>query len=139
VVYSLQYEAMGLSGSRRFARGAALLAFAALLLGGGAFLSWSATGSGAPVTGSQVVQGANAYPPSGGQPAVLEGEAEQDQGPVNAGLLTALLLASLLGTGAGWQLVYDPRQAAPCSLGIPGGPSFEAASDDAPFLSVFRL
>ena len=135
----LQYEAMGLSGSWRSARGAALLAFAVLLLGVGAFLSWSATESGGPLTGSWVVQGTNAYPPSGGQPAVLEGEAERDQSPVNAGLLTVLLLASFLGTGAGWRLAYDPRHAAPCSPGVPGAPSFEAAREDEAFLSVFRL
>jgi hypothetical protein len=61
---------------------------------------------------------------------------EDDKGPVNAVLLTALLLASFLGTTAGWQLAYDRRQPAPC---VPGRPSFEAARGDAPFLSVFRL
>jgi hypothetical protein len=70
---------------------------------------------------------------------VLEGEAERDQSPVNAGLLTALLLASFLGTGAGWRLAYDPRHAAPCSPGVLGAPSFEAAREDEAFLSVFRL
>jgi hypothetical protein len=70
---------------------------------------------------------------------LLEGEAERDQSPVNAGLLTALLLASFLWASAGWSLAYDPRHAAPCSLGVPGGPSFEAAREDEAFLSVFRL
>jgi hypothetical protein len=130
---------MGLSGSWRFAHSAALVAVVVLLLVVGTFLSWSATESGAPLTGSRVVQGTNAYPPSGGQPAVLEGEAERDQSPVNAGLLTALLLASFLWASAGWSLAYDPRHAAPCSLGVPGGPSFEAAREDEAFLSVFRL
>ncbi len=137
----LQYEAMGLSRSWRYARGAALVAVAVLLLGGGALLSWSTTGSGGHVTGSsQVIQGANAYPPNGGEPAVLEGETEGDQSPVNAGLLTALLLASILGTGAGvWQLANDWRQAVSCPVCIPVGLSFEKAREEAPFLSVFRL
>jgi hypothetical protein len=130
---------MGLSRSWRFVRGAALVAVAVLLLCGGALLSWSTTGSEGHLTGSQVIQGANAYPPNGGQPAVLEGETEGDQSPVNAGLLTALLLASFLGTGAVWQLAYDGRQAVSCPLCIPVGSSFEKACEEAPFLSVFRL
>ena len=91
------------------------------------------------VTGSRVIQGANAHPPNGGQPAVLDDDAERDQNPVNAGLLTALLLASFLGTSAVWQLTYDGRQAASCPLCVPVGPSFEKAREEAPFLSVFRL
>jgi hypothetical protein len=71
---------------------------------------------------------------------VLGGEAEEgDKGPVNAVLLTALLLASFLGTTGGLQLAYDRRQPAPCLLCIPDRSSFEAAREDAPFLSVFRL
>jgi hypothetical protein len=58
---------------------------------------------------------------------------------VNAVLLTALLLASFLGTTGGLQLAYDRRQPAPCLLCIPGRPSFEASREDAPFLNVFRL
>jgi hypothetical protein len=58
---------------------------------------------------------------------------------VNAGLLTALLLASFLGTSAGWQLAYERRRALTCPLCVPGGPSFEIAREEAPFLSVFRL
>jgi hypothetical protein len=130
---------MGLSWSWLLTRGTALLAVAVLLLGGGALLSWSATGAGTSVAGSQVIQGINGYAPNGGQPAVLEGEAERDQSPVNAGLLTALLLASFLGTSAGWRPAYDRRQAVTRPLSVPGGPSLETAREDAPFLSVFRL
>jgi hypothetical protein len=134
---------MGLSLSWRFVRGAALVAVAALLLGVGAFLSWSASGSEIPTTaaaGSHVGQGVDGHPPSGSHLVVLGGEAEEgNKGPVNAILLTALLLVSFLGTTAGWQLAHDRRQPAPCLLCIPGRSSFEAAREDAPFLSVFRL
>jgi hypothetical protein len=129
---------MGLYLSWRFVRGAALVA-AALLLGGGTFLSWSAAGSEitTAAAGSHVAQGVDGHPLNGSQLVVLGGDVEEDdKGPVNAVLLTALLLASFLGTTTGWQLAYDRRQPAPC---VPGRPSFEAARGHAPFLSVFRL
>jgi hypothetical protein len=141
VVYNTRV--MTLSLSWRLDRGAALVAVAALLLGVGALLSWSAGGSEILITaasGSHVGQGVDGHPLSGSHLLVLGEEAEEgDKGPVNAVLLTALLLASLLGMTAGGQLAYDRRQPAPCLLCIPGHPSFEAAREDAPFLSVFRL
>jgi hypothetical protein len=141
VVYNTRV--MGLSLSWRFVRGTALVVVAVLLLGVGAFISWSAGGSEIPTpaaAGSHVAQGVDGHPPSGSPLVVLGGEAEEgDKGPVNAVLLTALLLTSFLGTTAGWQLAYDRRQPAPCLLCIPGRPSFEATREDAPFLSVFRL
>jgi len=141
VVYNTRV--MGLSLSWRFVRGAALVAVTALLLGIGAFLAWSAGGSEISTTaaaGSHVGQGVDGHQPSGSQLVMLGGEAEEgEKGPVNAVLLTALLLTSFLGTTAGWQLAYDRRQPAPCLLCIPGRPSFEATREDAPFLSVFRL
>ena len=129
---------MRLSLSWRFVRGAALVAVAALLLGAGAFLSWSATGPEiTPAAGSHVARGVDGHPPGGSQLAVVGGDVEEgDKGPVNAVLLTALLFASSFGITAGWQLAYDLRQPAPC---VPDRPSFEASREDAPFLSVFRL
>jgi hypothetical protein len=129
---------MGLSLSWGFVRGLALVSVAALLLGAGVFLSWS--GSGPWVTtaaGSHTAQGVDGHPPSGSQLTVFGADIEEgEKGPVNAVLLTVLLLASFLGVTAGWQLACDLRQPAPC---VPVRPSFEAAREDAPFLSVFRL
>jgi hypothetical protein len=129
---------MGLSLSWGFVRGLALVSVAALLLGAGVFLSWS--GSGPWVTtaaGSHTAQGVDGHPPSGSQLTVFGADIEEgEKDPVNAVLLTVLLLASFLGVTAGWQLACDLRQPAPC---VPGRPSFEAAREDAPFLSVFRL
>ncbi len=129
---------MGLSLSWRFVRGLALVSVAALLLGAGGFLSWSATGPGVTTAASShTAQGVDGHPPSGSQLTVFGADVEEgDKGPVNAVLLTVLLLASLFGVTAGWQLACDLRQPAPC---VPGRPSFDAAHEDAPFLSVFRL
>ena len=135
VVYNT--NVMGFSPSRRLVRGSALVA-AALLLGVGTFLSWSAAGSEiTTAAGSHVAQGVDGHPLNGSQLAVPGGDVEEDdKGPVNAVLLTALLLACSFGITAGWQLACDRRQPASC---VPGRPSFEAARGDAPFLSVFRL
>ena len=129
---------MGLSLSWRFFRGLALVSVAALLLGAGVFLSWSATGPWfATAAGSHAAQGVDGHPPSGSQLTVFGADVEEgDKGPVNAVLLTVLLLASFFGVTVGWQLACDLRQPAPC---VPVRPSFEAAREDAPFLSVFRL
>ena len=129
---------MGLSLSRGFVRGLALVSVAALLLGAGVFLSWPATGPWVTTAAaSHTAQGVDGHPPSGSQLTVFGADIEDgDKGPVNAVLLTVLLLASFFGVTAGWQLACDLRQPAPR---VPGRPSFEAAREDAPFLSVFRL
>jgi hypothetical protein len=123
---------MRLFGLRRLTHCASLVA-AALLLCLAPLLFWSATGAEVPGTlakaaWSQMGQGAN-------------GEEAQDsgRGPVNAGLLTALLLAFCFGTMIGWLLAKDWEQEALRSSGITGRPSFVTTRKDRPFLSVFRL
>jgi hypothetical protein len=129
---------MELSLSWQFVRGLALVSVAALLLGAGVFLSYSATGPWVTTAaGSHTAQGVDGHRPSGSQLTVFGADIEEgDKGPVNAVLLTVLLLASFFGVAVGWQLACDLRQPAPC---VPGWPSFEAAREDATFLSVFRL
>ena len=116
-----------------------LAACASLLaLGVGNLLFLSATGPAiSPAPGAHAVRGVDGHPQSGGQLAVLGGDVEEgDKGPVNALLLTALLLAASLGITAGWRLAYG-RPGTP-GAGCPR-PSFLPAREDAPFLSVFRL
>jgi hypothetical protein len=129
---------MGLSLSWRFVRGLALVSVAALLLGAGVLLSYSATGPWVTTAASShTAQGVDGHRPGGSQLTVFGADIEEgDKGPVNAVLLTVLLLASFFGVAVGWQLACDLRQPAPC---VPGWPSFEAAREDATFLSVFRL
>ena len=87
-------------------------------------------------------QGANGdeLPFNGGYLAV-PGEEAQDsgRGPVNAGLLTALLLSGGFGAMIGWLLANDWGQEAFRSSGITGRPSFMTTRKDRPFLGVFRL
>ena len=66
------------------------------------------------------------------------GEADKD--PVNADLLTMLLLAvaSLFGLSIGGVLTDSQRQGALCSLGVVG-PSLASACKELPFLGVLRL
>jgi len=66
---------------------------------------------------------------------------EADEGPVNAGLLTILFLATpFFGASVGWLLTNAQRQGALCfsSLGV-GEVLGSAREDYLPFLGVFRL
>jgi hypothetical protein len=66
-------------------------------------------------------------------------EAEDaDKYPLNAELLTMLLLTISFGATVGWLLRNAQRQGALCSLAFVG-PSFATACEDLPFLGVFRL
>ena len=68
--------------------------------------------------------------------------AEADEDPVNAGLLTMLLLAaSFLGASVRWLLTNAQGQGALCfsSVGVVGEVLGSAREDYLPFLGVFRL
>jgi hypothetical protein len=58
--------------------------------------------------------------------------------PLNAELLTMLLLVVSFGLSVGWLLRNAQRQGALCSLAVVG-PSFATTCEDLPFLAVFRL
>jgi hypothetical protein len=66
-------------------------------------------------------------------------EAEDgERSPLNAELLTMLLLALYFGLSVGWLLTNAQRQGALCSLaGVRS--SFATICEDLPFLGVFRL
>ena len=72
--------------------------------------------------------------------AVLHEElGEADKDPVNADLLTMLVLGlSFFGLSIGWVLTNSRRQRALCSLGVVCDPSASACEDLA-FLGVLRL
>ena len=87
-------------------------------------------------------QGANGDElPFNGSYLAVPGEDAHDsaRGPVNAGLLTALLLAYCFGAMIGWLLANDWGQQAFRSSEITGRPSFMTTRKDRPFLGVFRL
>jgi hypothetical protein len=133
-------------GSRRFARGASLVA-AAFLLCLGAYLSWPAAGPGVPAAHTMAGMphvdretNRGGHPMDGSYLAVASEEADDfDKAPVNAGLLTTLLLAASFAATIGWLLangvgpgVFVPRRVALY-------PPFVTAREDAPFLGVLRL
>src|SRR5918995_2051062 len=110
-------------GSWRFCSGASLIATVLLCLLG-ALISSSATGPEVPATltmanSPPLEQGANGFPLAGSYLAVPAEEVENDdKGPVNAGLLTALLLAFFFGMAAGWPLANGQEREAFCSSGV---------------------
>jgi hypothetical protein len=71
---------------------------------------------------------------------VAPGEEAKDaeKYPLNAELLTMLLLAVSFGLSVGWLLRNAQRQGASCSLPVVR-PSFATTCEDLPFLAVFRL
>ena len=131
-------------GSRSFARSAPLVAVAVLLCIG-VFLPWLGDGSEEPAFlggahYSQVDQGTNGdtHLPTGSYLAAIGEEAkESDKGPVNAGLLTALLV--VVGALVRWLLSNDPGTEAFRSSSITRCPAFVTTGGAAPFLGVFRL
>jgi hypothetical protein len=129
---------MGLSRAWRFARGVALVA--AVLVCVGAFLCLLPT----ELDVSTALRPADSHPLDRGAdvgylavPQVEAGGADKD--PVNADLLTMLVLAvSFFGLCFGWVLTNSQRQGALRTLGVVG-PSLASACEDLPFLDVLRL
>jgi hypothetical protein len=138
---------MKLFDSWRFSNGASLVAVAALLCLLGALLSSSATGPEVPATlttadSVQMGQGANGdeHPLNGSFLAVPGEEAENDdKGPVNAGLLTALLFAFFFGMVVGWPLAKGGGHQAFCSSGVALRLLVFVPRQNSPSLGVFRL
>src|SRR5215218_4863887 len=131
---------MGLLKALRFARGVWLVA--AVVVCVGAFLCSLPT----ELDASKALRAAD-WPPLDrgaevGYIAVAQEEeaAQADKDPVNADLLTMLLLwvASLFGSSFGWVLTDSQRQGAlSSSLGVVGEPSSRAC-EELPFLGVLR-
>jgi len=128
---------MGLSSKAgRFTGGGLLVA--AVLLCLGVFLCFVPTELGV----SKALRPAHSHPLDRGADegylAVTQEEA--DKAPVNADLLTMLVLAvsSYFGMSFGGMLTNTPRQGAWCSLGVVGEP-LASACKELSFLGVFRL
>ncbi len=143
MVYNTQ--TMRSFGSRQFAHYASLVAAAALLCIG-ILLSWTANGSEVPNTYAkadayQMVQGTNGdeHPLNGSYLVVPAEEAgDSNKGPVDADLLTALLLTFFVTT-VGWLLANDQGRGILYSSSITRRPPFLTAREGTPFLGVFRL
>ena len=131
-------------GSRRFARGSSLVA-AAFLLCLGIFLSWPAGSSVTAHTLAGAPHVDRGYSGGGHQMdvkyfAVASDEVDDsNKAPVNAGLLTAVLLAASIAAAVGWLLANDAGQGVFRSWRLALYPPFVTAREDAPFLNVFRL
>jgi hypothetical protein len=130
---------MGLLRAWRFVRGEWLLA--AVVLCVGAFLYLLPT----ELDVSTAITPADSLPLDRGADegylAVLHEElGEADKNPVNADLLTMLVLGLyfFFGLRFGWILTNFRRQSALCSLGVVGDPS-ASICENLPFLGVLRL
>jgi hypothetical protein len=129
---------MGLSKASRFVRGVWLVA--AVLLCVGAFLNLLPT----ELDDSTTFMSSDSPPLDRGAHegylAVLHEElGEADKNPVNADLLTMLVLGLyFFGSSFGLLLTNSRRQGSLCSLGVVGDPS-ASACEELPDLGVFRL
>ena len=146
-VHALHCGVMRLFKLWRFARVASLLAMV-ILLCVGTFLSLLPTGFEGPAAltrahSSHVNQATNGdwHPLDASYLAVPPEETEQvDKHPVNAGLLTALLLLALSFGATGVELLINGRrQGSFRSLGIDRCRWLLSALEARPFLGVFRL
>ena len=133
-------------GSRSFARRAPLAAVVVLLCVG-VFLPWLGNGLESPgflggARYSQADQGMNGdrQPPTGLYAVAIGEEAKDgDKVPVNAGLLTALLLVVFFGAIVGWLFSNNRGAGTVRSSLITRWPSFVTKLEAASFLGVFRL
>jgi hypothetical protein len=127
-------------------RGLVLLFAGVMLCCFGILLSLPATALDLPsafagADAAQVDGGANAPPPDGSYPITpVEEVRETDRHPVNASLLTMLLLALSFGACVLWMSTNDRRRGATCSWGVVDDrPWLAVAYEGASFLGVFRL
>jgi len=141
-------EARGLRCEHRFryvARGGSLVV-AFLVCLGVFFLPLPATDSEVPsalamanLSRLDLETNGNGHPLDGTYVVAPAEEAEDgEQSPLNAELLTMLLLALSFGATVGWLLRNAQRQGAFCSL-VVVHPSFATTCEDLPSLGVFRL
>jgi hypothetical protein len=141
-------EARGLRCEHRFryvARGVSLVV-AFLLCLGVFLLPLPATDSEVPsalamanLPGLDLETNGNGHPLDGTYLAAPGEEAKDaEKYPLNAELLTMLLLVVSFGLSVGWLLRNAQRQGALCSLAFVG-PSLATTCEDLPFLAVFRL
>ena len=86
-------------------------------------------------------EGANAPLPEASSPITIAEEIQQtDRHPVNASLLTMLLLTLSLGASVLWMLTNERRRrAASCLWGVEDRPWLAATYEGRSFLGVFRL
>jgi hypothetical protein len=129
---------MGLSSRAwRFTRGVLLLT--AVLVCLGAFLCFVPT----ELEVCTALRPAHSHPLDRGADKGYVAVAQEEEAwgadkvPVNADLLTILLLGLCVGLSFGWQLTNTQR--ALCSLGEVVGRSFASACEDLAFLGVLRL
>jgi len=129
-------------------RGLILLLAGVMLCCLGFLLSLPATAPTAPeppaafagTAAAQVDGGANAPLPDGSYPITPAEELQEtDKHPVNASLLSMLLLSLSIGASVLWMLTSDRRRAAACFWGVDDRPLLAVAYEGSSFLGVFRL
>ena len=127
-------------------RGLVLLLLAGVILCClGILLSLPATVSDLPsaFAGADAAQGdggANAPPPEGSYPLTPAEEGQQtDRHPVNASLLTMLVLTLSSGASFLWMLKNDRRRRATCLWSVEDSAWLGVAYEGPSFLGVFRL
>jgi hypothetical protein len=84
--------------------------------------------------------GPNAPAPDGNYPLTLAEEPQPtERHPVNASLLTMLVLSLSFGVSVLWMATNDRRRAASCLWGVEDRPWLAVAYEGPSFLGVFRL
>ena len=84
--------------------------------------------------------GAHAPPLDASYPITAVEEIQQtERHPVNASLLTALVLTFSFGANASWMATNDHRSAASCLWGVQDGRWSAVGCEGPSFLGVFRL
>jgi hypothetical protein len=111
----------------------------------GILLSLPATAPDAPsafagADAGQVDGGANALSPDGSYPLTPAEEVQEtERYPVNASLLTMLVLSLFFGASVLWMPKNDRRRGASCLWGVEDRRWFAVAYEGPSFLGVFRL